>query len=120
MYSGVGGFERALADVGVICSLSPTAEESQLVQFVLREASKAPIRAAKAVCRTALQWKDCTLWTRAVLTCCATQGLAILPEQSAFSAAKLFNFVAIKHVYVPLPIRSIHILNIAFSGWKTS
>lgn len=107
MYCGAGGFERALAEVGIIRSLSPTIEEIRLVEFILSEAVKNPVKVAEAVCRAALQWRDRTAWTRVVLTCCTTQGLATLPERNVFSAVKLFDFEDVKPAYVPWLISGI-------------
>lgn len=95
-YPGIQGLHWALVDVSAISSASPTAEQMELVEFVLCADMKNGAKVAKAVCRIALQWKDHATWTKAVLACCTTQGMTILPERDVFAAVGLFGFEAVR------------------------
>lgn len=82
--TGPGGFERALSKIGETRSAQSTVDETDLVEFVLTKSDRDSCAIAKAVTSAACQWKDSALWVRAMMVCCTTGGVTVVPEADIF------------------------------------
>lgn len=98
---GVEGFKYACDKIRTTTSLVPTAEEKELVDYILRSASAASSSdVIKSVCSAATVWKDLSLWVRAVKACDGERSLVILGEENISKALAAFAFEDVRAMYV--------------------
>lgn len=98
---GADGFKYACEKIRTTTSAAPTAEESDLADYILRNTLASNHGdAIKSVCFAACIWQDLSLWVRAVKAGDAERGIAILGEDNINKALSTFGFEDLCPVYV--------------------
>ncbi|KAI0714877.1 hypothetical protein C8Q76DRAFT_728553 [Earliella scabrosa] len=94
---GSQGFATACDQLQNSKSSSPTAKETELIEFVLANAVPENCAAVvSSVCPVACVWGDASLWLRAVKACDATRAIEHLRVQNLLEAVHTFGFDAVK------------------------
>ncbi|GBE89811.1 hypothetical protein SCP_1701360 [Sparassis crispa] len=79
-------------------SRKPTREETELTDYVLRNATMDKGAVTESVCHAAVVWRDVSIWVRAVKACDAESSISALGDENVFHAVLTFGLDEIKSI----------------------